>query len=339
MIFFFLSVLFFHTTFTSPVTSFNEEKIKFMKIFNDLILSKKLPSHYYWMPNFYEHFKPLLDLDPVIFLTGMCREWDKVFLFTFWKSYESKYVFLCQNQYNKNGQIEFKDLIAQNTRLFGNVSSACCIFFHFKVYLMRALANYKGDKVRMLIEAENFYKLRLKDLILEVLDGEMYGALLGRLKQMNQDFRFYFSCVELKNLKYLLTKEFHAFKSAEGANEKEAMQIHIGRLAFLAGILKEDRSSIFGLKLISDLSPELIGYFIYMQFNQKEPVNWKIPTSLSDIIRNVLLKSLFEKIPIFKNPSQKFELLEDFTNDYKEFLKDDELIDLTKTLHRKIFLL
>jgi hypothetical protein len=107
---------------------------------------------------------------------------------------------------------------------------------------MHTLATYEGDKVKMLFEAEQFYRLRLLNLILEVLEGSPDNELYEKLEQMNKNFRFYYNCIEKENIMYLLTKEFRMLKSAQNSNKKYARLLHTRNMAFLAGILNEDRS-------------------------------------------------------------------------------------------------
>jgi hypothetical protein len=341
MNFFLISALFFSTTLSSLATSFNDEKIKLMKTFNDLKIYKRL-HNYYVMKHSKAYFKTFLDLDSVIFFNGMREEKDKIFLLTFWINFEStKYLFFC-SEYYKECQKDFNTFIDQISSQSCYRASANIMLYNFKIYLMQALSNYQGNKAKMLFEAEQFYKLRLKGLILEVLNGRINETHYEKLNQMDQNFRFYYHCIEKDNFMYLLTKEFHAFKLAKGSIIKEPIVFHAVKMAFLAGILKEDRSSILGLRLISDQSPEFIGYFIYMQCNQREylDLDRQLPIKLSALKhnRNDLLRYLFEKISIFNYSNGKFELLKGFKNEYADILNNDELIYLAKTLYRKILL-
>jgi hypothetical protein len=282
-----------------------------------------------------------------MFWEKMLEETDKIFLFTFWNSFRSDNILLCSFRYNKKDRKEFKDLLVEISNSHQNDIIAIDLLYHFKIYLMQALANYTGDKGKMLFEAEQFYRLRLKNLILKVLNGKPYQQLHEQLEQMDKNFRFYYKCIEKEDIMYLLTKEFRMLKSAQNSNKKCARQLHTRNMAFLAGILKEDHSSISGLKLISDQTPEFIGSFLELNNNQEYYLNRRCALSIEELKadRRFLLKYLEKKIPVFEvqfveyHLSSKFTLLKNFTNPYRDFLKNDELIDLARTLFRKIFLL
>jgi hypothetical protein len=173
MNFFFLSAIFISITLSSPtVNSFSDEQNKIMIAFDKLNSSERLHSRHYSIKDFKDHFEILLKLDAVIFWKGMSKVTDKIFLFTFWNTFNSSYLFLCDDEYNRKTRKEFKDFIPHVHN--SNNSEACAtdMLYHFKLYLMKAMATCQADRVqKMLFEAENFYTLRLKGLILEVLDG------------------------------------------------------------------------------------------------------------------------------------------------------------------------
>jgi hypothetical protein len=171
--------------------------------------------------------------------------------------------------------------------------------------------------------------------------------LCEQIEEMYQNFRFYHQCTEKENLKSMLTREFKMFKSALKADNKRLTEKHAENMTFIAGILKHDRSTIYGLQLIADQSPEFVRFFLLMQYDQKNLLRrpFKIRKNEPEIYRNELLRYLFEKIPIFEDQACKtrepqiFKPLKEFTKDYDDILCKKDLIDLARTLFRKIILI
>jgi hypothetical protein len=342
--FFFLAALFISITSSSPTTvSFSDEQTKIMTLFNNINAStKRAHSGHYFYLDFKDNFRQLLSLDSVTFLKEMSQVTDKFFLFTLWNTFNSIYLFLCSSPYNKKTQKNFRDFVAQFHLLDYNYNCASNMLYHFKVYLMQALATYEGNKTEMLFRAEDFYILRLKGLILEVLDGLTGYEICKQIKEMYEIFRFFHQCTEMKNLKSMLIREFRMFKSAMKSKNNKLIELHTENITLLAGILKNDRSTIYGLQLIADQTPEFVRFFLLVQYNQPRFLQrpFIIGKNEPEIHRNELLRYLYEKIPIFECQiiplTSKFKLLKEFTNDYEGISSRDALIDLTKTLFGKI---
>jgi hypothetical protein len=345
--FFFLTALFISAVFTSPASiSFIDEQNKIITAYNNLNSSDRL-YHFgrYICNNFkdhFNHFKPLLDLDSVLFFKGMSEATDKIFLFTVWNTFNSNSLFLCGNQYIKKTPKKFKDFIAC-FHPYHKEDCATDILYHFKVYLMQALATYEGNKTEMLFKAEDFYILRLKGLILEVLDGLTGYEICKQIEEMYENFRFYHQCTEMKDLMPMFSREFQMLKRAIKNNKKNLIKMHSENIIFLAGILKHDRSTIYGLQLIADQSPQFVRFFLLVQDEihfLKDP--FKVTNNKLDIYRNPLFRYLFDRIPVFKfnacrNMSlRKFKPLEEFKNDYKDILSSEKLLELARTLYKKI---
>jgi hypothetical protein len=339
--FFFLSALFVSSTFSSPAAiSFIDEQAKIMNEFNKLNALKRDFSGHCSNKDFKDHFKPLFELDPVIFLKGMNETTDKIFLFTFWNTFDSIYLFLCNNQYRKKTQKSFKNFLAQVH--LTSIGKACAtdMLCNFKIYLIKAMATCQGDRLKeMLFEAEDFYTLRLKGLILEVLGKQNSKTLFEQIEKMYQNFRFYHQCTEKDNLKHMLTREYRMLKTAMKSNNQKWIGIHAENMTFIAGILKQDRSTIYGLHLIADQSPEFVGFFLIMQNFQTSFLKRPF-LNIEDepkIYRNTLLSYLKEKIPVFESTcNQKFTPLKEFTNGFEGILGKEDLTDLARTLFRKL---
>jgi hypothetical protein len=283
----------------------------------------------------------ILNLDPIALFREMRKVVDEVFILIFWITFRDPWDFIVIRRIVGRTRGEIIDKIS--------ISNCPCtaafnMLYHFKVHLMNCLATYRGDKSAMLIEAWDFYTFRLKTLLLQVLSADQDSREFALIGQMDQNFRFYHLCIEKDNIKSLFIREFLNFKFSLKSNNKEQIEIHTENMTFLAGILMYDRSTIFGLNLISDQSPQLIGNFLIMQYRQ------------SNILRGLTLSEcycppiwqisyLHEKIPIFEypdlfcpNPTLKFIPLMEFNNDYEDILGRNELIDLVRTLYEKILL-
>jgi hypothetical protein len=344
--FFILLALYFSSTISSLVKiSFSEEQDKIMTIYNNLNASKREISGHYLRKNFQGHFASMLSLDSEILFKEMCEVTDKIFLFTFWDSLNTDSVYLCNDQYNRKSRKDFKDFIAQVSSSNSNQPTASDMLYNFKAFLMQALATNQNNKVEILLKAEEFFILRFKDLILEVLDGASRSIRLrDQIKEMYQNFRFYHQCTEKENLKSMVIREFQKFKRALKANNENLIRIHTENMAFIAGILMHDRSSICGLKVIADQSPEFIGYFLLTQYYKKNLFRWPsliIETEPKNY-QYYLLSFLSMQIPVFEDYSlkpigyRKFKPLKEFTTKYDEILKKEDLVDLARTLCKKI---
>jgi hypothetical protein len=323
------------------ITSFRDGQTKIMMKYNRLNKSDREISAHYIHHDLKGLVESMIDLDSIIFFQEMLRVKDKIFLFTFWNTFVGQWIFLCNKDYNQKIHKEFKDFIAQISP--GNLTVAGELQHNFKSYLMRALAIFEGDKSEMLFHARAFYELRLKNIILEVLGELQDDKLSAQLQEMDRNFWFYFLCIEKKNLKDLLTKEFHRLKTAIGKKEQKLFEVHSENMTFIDGILMHDRSNIFGFNLISDLSPKFIGYFLLMRYHQKGFLlrKFSIEDSKPEFYYQNLKKLVFEKIPIFEGQSFRTfsspsRPLKEFTNEFGDILTNDDLIDLSKTLHRKI---
>jgi hypothetical protein len=161
-----------------------------------------------------------------------------------------------------------KEFITEIAKSELNKIIASDMLFHFKVYLMQALGTCQKGKAGMLFEAQEFYTFRLKKLIEKVLDERPAKKHRALLNEMDRNFRFYYHCIEKDNIKYMLTKKFRSFKTAIKSDDSDQIKILTEDMTFLAGILLHDRSSIFGLNLIADQTPEFVGYFLIMQRSQ-----------------------------------------------------------------------
>jgi hypothetical protein len=343
---FFLSALFTLSSFSSPrAISFSDEQTKIMWLFNSLNASMRLNrSGHCYNNNFKDNFKLLLDLDSVTFLNGMGNATDKIFLFTFWNTFNSHDLFLCSAKYNKKTLKRFEDFVEQ--LYFSNNQKVCAsdMLYHFKKYLIKAMATCQGGEIakrNMLFEAEDFYTLKLKGLILEVLNDLTNIELSGQIEEMYQNFRFFHQCTEKENLLPMLIREFRMFKGALKA-DKKLIEMHTENMAFMAGILTHDRSTIYGLQLIADQPAEFVRFFLLMQYYQTRFLRrpFVIRKNEPEIYRNEILGYLFEKIPVFghqafKKP-RKFDPLKKFTNNYGDILNDEDLIDLARTLYTVI---
>jgi hypothetical protein len=345
MIRFLIFLSLFNLIFSASIMTFIEEQNKIMTIFNTLNAYKRNQGSHFFYRDLRDHVDSLLKLDSVNFLQEMQRVTDKIFLLTFWNTFSSPWIFLCSDTYNQKVHKEFKDFIDQIS-LAGCVGSFTTeMLFHFKVFLMQALVMHPGDKVEIWSETKKFYDFKLKKLILEVLGEQQDYIQHTHIKEMIPNFRFYYHCVEKENLKILLTKEFHMLKTALESDNIDQIAMHEGNMTFLAGMLTHDRSSLFGLLLIEDQSPEFVGYFLLMQLHLNGLL--KRHMSLRDhkpkFFHDKLLKELFVKFPIFedqafKTSTPQFKLLEKFTNFYDDVLSNEALIELVRTLFKKIIL-
>jgi hypothetical protein len=333
---------------SSSTISFKEEQKKIMAQYNEINFTGQFQSGLHPHTTLNRLLvEPILTLDPILFLRKMQRVNDDLFLLIFWITFQSRWIFHCNDNLLFNGHKRF---IAKITYTDYNLIVASDMLYHFKVYLMQALGTFQGDQALMLFEAEKFYTNRLKALIQELLDAHQKSREYARIKAMDRHFRFYYHCTERENIKWMITKEFHLLKLAFKTNTKKLIKKPIENMTFLAGILMYDRSTIFGLNLISDQCPRFIGYFLLMQSRQNDILNG-IPVVVErpNWYRSNHIYQLFQKISIFKIPSDfaiaqpisipKFELLNEFTNDYEDILSKRELINLAKTLYGKIILL
>jgi hypothetical protein len=318
-----------------------------MSVFNGLRFFHRGISGHFDRMEIADQVKLMLKIDPVIFFQEMRMETDQIFLLTFWNTFLSKWVFLCSDEYRKR-HLEFKDYIIEITNVYSNLNVSSDMLYHFKCYLLSILATDLRNKAQVLFEAKEFYTHRLKNLIETVLNGKhgkQYVRVQSQLKEMDRNFQFYDRCIEKENIKYLLTNEFRLFKTELETDKKVNIQIHSENMIFLVCILMYDRSSIFGLSLIEDQSPEFIGYFLIIRYYQSSFL--KALYSLEDekpiLFSKKLLKLLYRYIPAFEVQfaiaNQKFKPVEEFTNDYNDILRNEMLIELAKTLFRKIHLL
>jgi hypothetical protein len=347
--FFFLSLFRSGTaTFSSQTfISFKSEEQKIMTEFNSLNSLERVNNGLFYNKDFKNCFEPMLKLDGIEFFREMRKVRNKIFLFIFWTVFQSSWIFLCDSHYIKNTKREFKDFIAGILNTGWRSLLAKDLLYHFKIHLMQLLATYQGEKDKMLIEAKNFYTFQLKDLILDLLHKSLAKELRSQIKEMNQNFRFYYQCIEKDNLKSVFIREFYKFKFFLKSATNEQVNLCMENMAFLAGILIHDRSTIFGLTLISDQSPELVGYFLLAQRRRKSFLKRKL--SISDAnpkqYRKKFLTYLFEKIPIFEEHQkltmfttspQKYKVLDNFPKIYEDILSKDQLIELAITLAEKI---
>jgi hypothetical protein len=333
---FFLTLFILTSLSTSSTISFNEEQKKIMAKFNSLLQDIQSPAGIIMSGCSRFPVEDILRLDPIVFFREMQNVTDSLFLLIFWYIFRDLWDFVFFQRFTCNTKEHF----IAHTLITGGSSRriAFNMLRHFKIYLMQSLATYQGDKMEMFEEARKFYTFQLKKLILEVVVKKNCREI-SLLKQMNRNFRFYYRCVEKDNIKLMFRGEFSMFRSLLKSSVREAFETHSENMAFLAGILMHDRSTIYGLSLFSDQSPDLIVYFILMQILQFEVLNGA--TVHPSEWRSHLFKYLFKKIPIFEEPAnpklpQKFKLLKEFTNDYEDILSWEELIYLAKTLYGKI---
>jgi hypothetical protein len=327
----------------ASITSFKDGQSKIKAIFNTLNAYKRNQSCHLLYGDIRQLVESMLKLDPVTFFQEMQRVNDKIFLFTFWDTFLSHWMFLCGNSYNQKIHKEFKDFKEQISDAGCNRAVANDMLFNFKFCLMRALAIYQGDKAQMLFEAKNFFDFQLKRLILAILSEPRDEELHAQIIEMDRNFRFYYLCIEKENLKLLLTKEFHMLKTSLETNDKDRTEMHTENMTFLAGILALDRSSLYGVLSIEDQSPEFIGYFLLMQVNLKSFLNKRVSVQNLEPrpLHDYLLKYLFSKIPIFENQVRifpQFKLLKEFSNHFEDILSKEDLIELARTLFNKILL-
>jgi hypothetical protein len=339
--FFLCLALFVPKIFCSSEISYREEKKKIMAEYHELHSNHLAGSGHYIIE--FTILEKVFKMNPVDFLRELRKEKDKIFILTLWNTFRTNWVFLSNHKYYNQSHKGFREFISQVSMATCNKVIASDMLYHFKVYLMQALTNWDSDNAGMLLEAKNFFDIRLKKLILEVLKME-WDTTNDLIREMDQNFRFYQLCTNKDHIKHLLTWEFGLFKSALALNKKTQYEIHAENMTFLAGILKNDRSTIFGLNLISDLSSEFVGLFLLMQLNQdmflKRIVFLKHPKPQN--YQRLLINFLHKTIPIFENPSLlpgQFTPKKEFINHFADILKDDnELVELARTIFEKILL-
>jgi hypothetical protein len=193
-----------------------------------------------------------------------------------------------------------------------------------------------------LSESMNFFNTKLFSLV-----RKLNGRNDVQFKAMSRNFLFYQKCIDKENIKSILASEFSGLKVALKLGLRREIAIPAENLAFLAGALYWDRSSLFGLPLIADQTPEFIGYFMTVQVDQVIFLQNRDPSlknvSLHAISSN-LLYYIFKRFsngedPAEVVPSPKFKVLKGFINNYSDIICDADLIDLKKQLFHKISLL
>jgi hypothetical protein len=228
------------------------------------------------------------------------------------------------------------------------------IIDNFKEYLMEKLLTYKSldDRQELVNRAMYHFNTTLDNLIrkLKSEDNALFAA-------MPRNFLFYQQCVEGQDLKSILLGEYSVLESAlESALEPEdqlQIVIHTENLTFLAGALNCDKTSHYGLGLIYDEPPKMIGYFmlfwIYQGVFLKGGARYIIEKDLHEH-RQMMLGILHIKFPIFDLPkeidsSTEFHLSNKFLITLNEIECEAELneqrefVVLVKTLFDKILLL
>jgi hypothetical protein len=341
--FFLFFLLFGVAILSSSGKSFKDIQNEIMAKYNNMNSEFRYSSGHFIVKDFKFLIDLTLNLDPVEFLRELRKEKDKVFIFTLWNSFGSFLVFLCNHHYQAKSSKNFKDFISQISDAGSNLNCAYDILYRFKIYLMRALAQYKGDKVVMLIEAKNFYDFQLKTLIIEVLNGRGDNTLFKKMAKMEQSFRFYHLCIDNNNLNVAFVREFYSYKSALKSSKEAEIEIHSENLTFLAGILLHDRSTIFGLDLISDQPSEIV-----KQFVQRQAKQWiffrgnfhSMKDEISYSWKKDLITFLYLKISVFEfncdGSILEFKPLKEFINDYEDILSKENLVELARTLFEKI---
>jgi hypothetical protein len=336
-------VLLTSKAYSSSPISFKDEQEKIMAKFNELnswvarsegglisVSGQRLP------------VEDMLKLDPIVFFTEMRNVVDEIFIFTFWITFRSRWTFLCNKNFTKKTREGF---VAQIRAARVNRTVVSDMLHHFKVYLMQSLATYQVDKAELLFVAKEFYSLRFKKLIHSIfLKDHYFDVLQKQIEEMERHFRFYYLCIEKENLKPLLTKKFRMFKAALESNDQRQVEIHSEHLIFLVGMLRQDRSTVFGFSLVADQSPEFVGYFTFWHsFQVSIDCNyWNLRTHRPQNFSKQLIRYLFENMQNFDYSASsvslhsKFDHCKKFSNDYKDILSEDELFDLAKTLYEKL---
>jgi hypothetical protein len=319
--------------FISSSSLFKDEEKRIMTQYYE----KSFYSNGFSHSNFLLPVEPILSLDPIVFLREMRKVVDDIFLITFWFSFRSHWFF----SYKKNSSRKPGGILAEITLKETNNLIARDMLYHFKVYLMQVLATYQGDKTEIMFAANEFYEFRLKALIEKVLNWRGTIIVEKEIYEMKQNFRFYYHCIEKDNFKSMLIYEFHMLKLAIKSESEKLISKHTENMTFLAGILKHDRSSVFGLALISDRPPDFVRYFLLMQYHQYFLLRGN-PFLIKEEYKLYQIEQLHDTIPIFSvyNASvySKFTLSLKFVNAYEDILGDDDLTNLARTIFNKIIL-
>jgi hypothetical protein len=295
----------------------------------------------------------LLSLDPIVFFREMQRVTDDWFLVIFWHIFNSNVLFHSSKPFTTKSNREFALLISLPKR----IEIALKMIYHLKVYLMERLLTYSGDRSEMLCEARSFYNLKLSRLIQEILGDAGYQA--DQIKNMNRSFLFYYKCIQ-NDIKSMIISEFYSLRAAHQLKKTTQFEIHVEHLTFLAGALKDDKSSVFGYNLIHHESPFLIGCFLRIQHFRYRYLNdpkllqplyrkyhWDLVYYLLDAMATfdesqsnfAGFKKVLEKYPcLSKVSSIESMLFKEFTNNGSS-LDHADLFELTRCLFNKILFL
>jgi hypothetical protein len=329
-----------------PPISFDTEKEKIMSKYIELNIKENLDTSYLAMLSGTSlPVQGMLEIDPKVFFQQMQNlNNDYLFLIIFWKVFDSNRFFFCPPSNAPNSK-DFIDEIIKRNWLSMIIAD---IIYHFKVYLMRKLFFYSdpGDRQELLSRAMHFFNSSLKNLI-----QKLKGRNEPLFKAMPQNFHFYQKCIRKETLESVLLNELFHLNKAKSLDNQTQIATHTENLTFLVGALNYAKSSLFSFSLISNQSPQYVGYFMQvrkcypylLRDDDIDPIsevnfNWN---------RFQMLKDLFHEFPIFEipkeiNASTKFKLTNEFKNSLNEINNKDELAkqaeinDLTKTIFDKI---
>jgi hypothetical protein len=345
----YLFFAFFSLIALSSSIIFNDEMEKIASKYTEIHLAHDSQS-----PSYYGSKLPvesILQMDAKDFFQNMQKTRKNYhFQIAFWFTFDTHLFFFCKPKYCSNSKEFVGKIISSGL----NSILVPKMIYHFKEYLNRKLFSYSdiNDRRELLKRAIKYFNTNLTNLI-----RKLQGGNDTQFKKMPRNFLFYQQCVAEKDPKSILLSEFSRLKpnleSDLEPKDKSKNAKNAENFTFLASALNYDKSTHFGLGLISDLPPNFIGCFMFVHLYRdilliENP--WTISKLDMRTFNYYMMDDLHRKFPIFRVParmipSAKFCLSKEFINtlneikDEAELNEKNEIIVLAKSLFEKIVLL